>query len=178
MREALLSILPMMIAMTVVNLVMPSIVPKLKKRELEDNAKAAQKMEVRMDKYLALFYKIGCIFVTCVAIVFMIPAVCEAIDLYYVGTLIVCLVGLTVIYLSSWLMLKRVDYTDEYFEYTNAIGIRKRFSYDDVTKVKITAGIIRIYVGKKSFFIFKAYAGSEIFVQFIAQKNPQAGIVK
>ena len=178
MREALLAILPMMIAMTMVNLVMPSIVPKLKKREIEDNAQAAQKMEVRMDKRMALFFRIGCIFVTCVAIAFMIPAVCEAIELNYVGTLVVCLVLLTVMYLSSWVMLKRVEYTDEYFEYTNPIGMRKRYTYDDVVKIKITAGIIRIYVGKKSFTFFKAYAVSEIFVRFIAQENPQVGIIK
>lgn len=167
-----------MIGLTVVNLVLPLITPKLKKREIEDNVKATEKREVRMSKVMMLFYRVGTVFVTCVAIIFMIPAICDLIDLNYVGTLVVCLIGISLMYISSWLALKHVDYADEYFEYTNAIGMRKRFKYEDIAKVKITAGIIRIFVGKKSFFFFKAYAGSEAFLQFVTQKNPNVEIIK
>lgn len=72
MREALLSVLPIFIAMIVVNLVMPSIMPRLKKREEKDNETAAAQREVRLDKAISLFYKIAVVFITLVCLAFFI----------------------------------------------------------------------------------------------------------
>lgn len=162
----------------VLSIVMPIIIPKLQKREKEDNKKAVEKREVRMDRLLTRFYKFGCVFISLGAIVFLIPQVCEVMEVPYVVMFVICCVFLALMYSSSWIMLKRVDYTDEYFEYTNPLGRKKRFMYSDVEKVKYTAGIIRIYANnKKSFIIFKAYAGSNEFVMFIKEKNQQVEII-
>lgn len=127
-----------------------------------------------MDKMLTRFCKFGCVFISLIAIVFLIPQVCEAMEVSYVVMFAICCVFVVIMYLSAWVMLKRVNYTDDTVEYTNPLGLKKRFMYSDIEQVKYTAGIIRIIANnKKSFFIFKAYAGSNEFVMFIKEKNPQ-----
>lgn len=178
MTRVLTTLTSSLVALIVVNTIMPFILPKLKKREIEDNKRAVNKKEVRMDKAITRFYKFACVFITLCAVVFMIPQVCEVMEASYITVLIICFVGLTLVYLSSWLMLKRVDYTDEYCEYTNPMGFKKRFAYSDIVKVKYTGGIIRITSNnKKSFTVFKAYAGSNDFVLFVKEKNPQVQII-
>ena len=178
MTRALVSLSSSLVALVFVHTVMPFILPKLQKREIEDNKRAVNKQEVRMDKLITRFYKFACVFVTLVAVVFMIPQVCEVMEVSYTAVLIVCCIGLALVYLSSWLMLKRVAYTDEYCEYTNPFGLKKRFAYSDIATVKYTGGIIRITANnKKSFTVFKAYAGSNDFVMFIKAKNPQVQII-
>ena len=181
MREALLSILPILIAMIVVNLVMPKIMPRLKKREEKDNENAAAKKEVRIDKALSLFYKIAVVFITLVCLAFiivlMIPQAREELedDIITLLTIFgICLVG---IYISTWVMLREVKYNDNYCEYINAIGLRKRFAYGDIIKVKYTFGFVRVSTAKKSFLIFKSFAGCDEFVAFIKEKNPNVTII-
>ena len=178
MREALLSVLPILISMTVVNLVMPHITPRLKKRAERDNANAGAQREVRIDKAMSLFYKIAIIFLTLVSIVFMIPQVCEVAELDYVTMLLIFGIGLASFYLSTWVMLRQVKYNDEYFEYINALGLRKKFVYEEIVKIKYTLGIVRVSTSKKSFIIFKGFSGCDEFVTFIKNKNANVTLIK
>ncbi|MDE6618879.1 MAG: hypothetical protein K2K13_07680 [Clostridiales bacterium] len=181
MRGALLSVLPILIAMIVVNLVMSYIAPRLKKREEKDNKNAAAQREVRTDKALSLFYKIAVVFITlvCLAfvIVFMIPQAREALEDDGITLLIIFGICLVAIYISTWVMLRQVKYNDQYCEYINALGLRKRFAYEDIIKVKYSLGIVRVSTAKKSFIIFKTFAGCGEFVAFIKEKNPNVTII-
>lgn len=177
MREALLAVLPILIAMIVVNLVVPRIMPRLKKREEIDNKNACVQREVRIDKAVSLFFKIAIIFVTLVSIAFMIPQVCEVAELDYVTMLIICGIMLVVMYLSTWAMLRQVQYNDEYCVYINALGLRKKFAYEDIVKIKYTLGFVRVSAAKKSFLIFKTFAGCDEFVAFVKEKNPNVTII-
>ena len=181
MLEALLSILPILIVMIVVNLVMPRIIPRLMKREEKDNENAVAKREVRIDKAISLFYKIAVVFITlvCLAFIifFMIPQAREALEDDSITLLIIFGISLVAIYISTWIMLKEVKYNDQCCEYINALGLRKRFSYEDIIKVKYTFGFVRVSTAKKSFSILKAFAGCDEFVAFIKEKNPNVTII-
>lgn len=177
MRAALLSVLPTIISMMVVTLV----APRIKKRVEIDESKAIAQNEVRPAKALSIFFRIGLVFITLVFIGFiiclLIPEVADELRDDYVVLLIIFGVSLVAIYIVNWVMIKRVICNDEYCVYINALGIRKKFLYEDIVKIKYTLGIIRVSTNKKSFTVFKSFLGVGAFIECIKDKNPNLIVI-
>ncbi len=177
MHATFITIISGLVVAILLNIIMPHILPKLMKRMESSAAEVVERREVRMDKTITRFYKGATVFVSVVAVPFMIPQVCAYLDINYLVNVIVWCVGLTLVYLSTWIMLKRVEYNDEYFVYINAFGLRRRFGYDEIVKIKYTLGVARISTGKKSFTLF-AYLGRDEFIAFITDKNKSVEILR
>lgn len=181
MREALLSVLPIIIAMMAVTLIMPHIMPRIIKHVEIEESKAIAEKEVRTEKAFSIFLRIGLVFITFAFIGFiiclLIPEVAEELKDDYEIILIIFSVSLVGIYILNWVMIKRVKYNNEYCVYINALGIRKKFTYEDITKIKFTLGIVRVSTHKKSFIIFESFPGFWEFFEYIKDKNPDLIII-
>ncbi len=140
-------------------------------KESKGDKQAIDSSVVCLNKRLSTIFITMSIVLSVVGLALVIfPQICDIIEFDYIVTLSIWWVMLLFDNIILVRLLVRVKYYETFFEYTNAFGYTKRYSYEQVVKIEYKGGNVVVYLKDTNITLFNAFSGLNKFVD-ILNKN-------
>ena len=163
-------IISSVLAMIITEIILAQVMPKLKRKEREQNVVAKDSKKVYLDKFLYRIYFAWFIIVYVIGIVLIcFPVLCQIMGFDYTTTLIVWWIPCILCSALFIFINKEVVYDENGFTVRNAFGIRKTYLYSEIISFHKNRNM-KIRTKKGNVLLANALYGTDAFYTFLREK--------